>query len=148
MRIGKRTALIIGVVGALAISGPRAEIISKAYKFKANTRLEIGLDIARGVRLDSVEFGVPTTSTESPSSLFGQPKVDVSITNVGSASARIGVIIAVLDDDGRLLGVASGGTKVFPLRSERQMTYSMSFDDVSSELGQGTTFRISVEAKP
>jgi hypothetical protein len=46
-----------------------------------------------------------------------------------------------------LVGVASGGTKLFPLRGERQMVYSLDFSGVNGELSTGTVFHIGIEPK-
>lgn len=131
----------------LAATFARAELFSKAYAFKANTVLQVGADLGAGLRLDSVEW-VVTPDDGSPSGLFSGPKVKVAISNVGSASVKVGIAVAVTDGDGRLVGVASGGTKLFPLRAGRQMDYELDVDGVSAELEHGTVFRISVEPKP
>jgi hypothetical protein len=145
-RIARTIAL--GLVASLvAAAGARAELFSKSYAFKANTNLQVGTEMPRGLRLDSVEFVLPK-GDESQSSTFGGPKAKVTISNLGKVSITVAIAIAVTDADGRLLGVASGGTKLFPLRAERQMAYSLDFDGVNAELAAGTVFRISVEPKP
>ena len=128
-------------------SDARAELFSKAYAFKPGTTLEVGAEMPGGLRLDSVEFVLPTKDP-SQESVFGGPKVKVSISNLGSTAAKVGIAIAVTDADGRLVGVASGGTKVFPLRADRQIFYTLSVDGVRAELAKGTVFRISVEPTP
>lgn len=141
---------IVTILAALAATAPAqaADLFSKAFKFKANTRLDVGIDLPEGLRLDSIEFGVPDAGGASPSSFMGQPKAEVAISNLGGKSIRVGIVISLTDDEGRLLGVASGGTKMFPLRTDRQMTYSLVFDDVNTEVSKATVFRVSIEAKP
>ena len=131
----------------LAATVARAEMFSKAYAFKANTVLQVGAELGAGLRLDSVEW-VVTEDDGSPSGLFSGPKVKVAISNLGKGSVKVGIAVAVTDAEGRLVGVASGGTALFPLRGGRQMVYALDVDGVSAELGQGTVFRISVEPKP
>jgi hypothetical protein len=131
----------------LAASDARAELFSKAYTFKAGTILEVNAEMPGGLRLDSVEFVFPKKDT-SEGGTFSIPKVKVSISNLGTSSAKVGVAIAVTDADGKLVGVASGGTKLFPLRADRQIVYTMSVDGVRAELANGTVFRISVEPAP
>ena len=92
-----------------------AELFSKAYAFKPNTTLEVGTEMPGGLRLDTVEFVVPADERVE-GSVFSGPKVKVGISNLGDKSVKIGVAIAVTDADGKLVGVASGGTKLFPMR--------------------------------
>jgi hypothetical protein len=130
-----------------AAGSARAELFSKAYAFKADTTLEIGETLPGGLRLDSIEFVFPKEDP-SQSSVFSGPKAKVSISNLGNAAVKVAVAVAVTDADGRLVGVASGGTKLFPLRADRQIVYSLSFDNVRAELAKGAQFRISIEPTP
>jgi len=140
-------AVVIGML-IVAAGDARAELFSKAYAFKPNTTLEIGTtELPGGLRLDSVEFVVPADDP-SQGSVFSGPKVKVAISNLGDKSVKIGVAIAVTDADGKLVGVASGGTKLFPMRADRAIVYSLSIGGVKSELANGTVFRISVEPVP
>jgi hypothetical protein len=140
---------IVALAGLLAASAgeARAELFSKAYAFKPNTTLEVGSEMPGGLRLDTVEFVVPSDDA-SQGSVFSGPKVKVGVSNLGEKSVKIGVAIAVTDAEGRLVGVASGGTKLFPMRSDRAIVYSLTIGGVKSELANGTVFRISVEPVP
>ena len=145
MRRIRWTAL--GALVAIAAGLPaRAELFSKAYEFKPNTVLQVGADLGEGLRLDSVEF-VVVSDDGSPSGLFSGPKVKVTISNLGQTSVKVGLAVAVADADNRLVAVASGGTKLFPLRAGRQVVYSLDVDGVNAELAKGTAFRISVEPR-
>ena len=145
-----RRTIGAGIVMAAALifvsSDARAELFSKAYAFKPGTLLEVGAEVPGGLRLDSVEFVLPKEGT--PGGTFTGPKVKVSISNLGTAPAKIAVAIAVTDEDGKLVAVASGGTKLFPLRTDRQIVYTLSIDNVRAELSKGTVFRISIEPAP
>jgi hypothetical protein len=125
----------------------RAQTFSKAFEFKPNTVLQVGADVGNGVRLDSVEF-IMSKDDGSPSGLFSGPKVKVTVSNVSDGSRKIGVALAVVDAENRLVAVASGGTKLFPLRAGRQIVYNLDIDGVVNELSHGTAFRISVEPRP
>jgi hypothetical protein len=139
--------MILAAALALAALPAHAALFSKTYVFKAGTTLQVGTEIQPGLRLDSIEFLLPSDDG-SPAGLFNGPRAKIAISNVGEQSMRIGIAIAVLDDANRLVGAASGGTKMFPLRADRQMVYTLDFDGVNSELTVGTTFRISIEPKP
>jgi hypothetical protein len=129
-----------------ASSDARAELFSKAYAFKVGTTLEINSEVPGGLRLDSVEFVLPKEG--SPGGTFTGPKVKVSISNLGTVPLKVGVAIAVTDADGKLVAVASGGTKLFPLRTDREIVYTLPIDNVRAELTKGTVFRISIEPVP
>jgi hypothetical protein len=131
---------------SLMSTDARAELFSKAYAFKPDTLLEVGVEVPGGLRLDSVEFVLPKPG--STSGTFTGPKVKVSISNLGTTPVKIGVAIAVTDEEGKLVAVASGGTKLFPLRTDRQIVYTLPIDNVRGDLAKGTVFRISIEPAP
>jgi hypothetical protein len=135
------------ILGLLAAAPAGAAVVSKTYAFKPNTLLQVGVEMEGGLRLDTIEF-VLTQDDGSPSGLFSGPKVKVAISNLGTASVKVDIAVAVFDDGGRLVGVASGGTKLFPLRPDRQMTYMLDFDRAAGELSSGTSFKITIESKP
>lgn len=146
-RLTKGAGVVMAALLAVAASDARAELFSKAYAFKPDTVLEVGSEVPGGLRLDSVEFVVPKEGAER-GGLFGGPKVKVGISNLGAKAVKIGVAIAVTDADGRLVGVASGGTKLFPVRADRAIVYTLPISGVRSALAEGTVFRISVEPTP
>lgn len=59
----------------------------------------------------------------------------------------MGVAIALYDGEGRLVGVASGGTGLMPLKPDRQRSFTLIFDDVNALAAQAQTFQITVESK-
>ena len=145
----RRQALALSLVTAVALIGVSpgvvAAVTSKTYEYKADIKLETGVDIGQGLKLESVLF-------KSPSSIgkrfwsSGILKVDVTVTNLGPDARRFGIALALFDDEGRLLGVASHGT-TFPLKPERQAVYTLDFTNVNSELFKATTFKIGIEPK-
>jgi hypothetical protein len=125
--------------------GTDAAVSSKTYEFKADVKLETGVDVGQGLKLDSILF----KSASSIGMKFfssGILKVEVAVTNFGPEARRFGVAVALFDDDGRLLGVASHGTS-FPLKTGRQAVYTLDFQNVNSEVFKATKFKISVEPK-
>lgn len=145
-RLAKQVGLVLAVALVFAVGDARAELFSKAYAFKLDTTLQVGAEVPGGLRLDSVEFVLPKDGAQGGT--FSGPKVKVSISNLGNSAAKIGVAIAITDAEGSLVAVATGGTKLFPLRAGRQIVYTLSIDNVRAELSKGTVFRISVEPTP
>ena len=140
-----RQTLPILLALVLASSARADGFLSKSYEFKANTPLQVGVDLGDGVRFDSIEFVLPKPPGDGPTPLFDQPKAKVTISNLGGAAVKIGIAIAVVDGEGSLVGVGSGGTKLVPLRAGRQMVYAIDFDDVRARLASGSAFRITLE---
>jgi hypothetical protein len=54
----------------------------------------------------------------------------------------------LLDDQGNLLAVASGGSVVKGIAALRQVGYSLVFDFVNARIPEATAFQVSVEVKP
>lgn len=135
----------LAVVVAATGRGTVAAVTSKTYEFKADVKLETGVEVGQGLTLDSILF-------KSPSSIgmkifsSGILKVDVAISNFGEEARRFGVAVALFDDEDRLLGVASHGT-TFPLKPGRVAVYTLDFLNVNSEVFKATKFKISVEPK-
>ena len=144
-RLTLRVAIVMAAFLLLG-QDARAELFSKAYAFKPDTTLQVGVEIPGGLRLDTVEFVLPKEGSQAGT--FTGPKVKVSISNLGTTPVKIGVAIAVTDAEGRLVAVASGGTKLFPLRTDRQIIYTLAIDNVHAELSSGSVFRISIEPTP
>jgi hypothetical protein len=144
--LARGVGIVVAALWLVAGSDARAELFSKAYAFKPDTLLEVGTEMPGGLRLDTVEFVLPKEDAQG--GLFGGPKVKVGISNLGDRALKIGVSLAVTDADGRLVGVAGGGTKLFPVRADRAIVYTLAISGVRSELAAGTVFRISVEPVP
>lgn len=143
MTVRKTLPILLALVLASTARGDG--FVSKSYEFKANTPLAVGLDLGDGVKFDSIEFVLPKPSGDGPTPLFEQPKAKVTVSNLGSAAAKIGIAIAVVDGEGALVGAGTGGTKMLPLRAGRQMAYTVVFDDVRAHLSSASAFRITFE---
>ncbi len=126
-----------------AIAAPAdAGTIAKAYEFKANLPLEVGLDLGDGLVFDRITFEMAPDGPE-----IATPKARIQISNLGETPRRLGIAIALEDPEGRLVGAGSGGSKLFPLRGGRQMTYTIAFDDVNTEALAASAFRIAFEVR-
>jgi hypothetical protein len=140
------------VAACLAIAPPATagDFVSKSYEFKPNRPLEVGYKLQGGVTFDAIEFKLSEESgpDDSPRPLLDRPRVVVTISNLGTEAARIGIAVAVVDAEGRLVAAASGGTKMFPLRPQRQMAYNIAFEDVTARIQDAAAFRITIETKP
>ncbi len=148
MRRGIVWTAVAATLLACAGAGAQAALLAKTYQFKADTQLQVGETIDGGLRLDSIQFFLPSTAGAPGMRTGGSVRADVSISNLGKERTMFGIAIALFDDQGRLLGAANGGPRIFPLRSERQGTFRLVFDGVNGEAYKATQFKIAIETKP
>lgn len=143
----RQVALMVVAATALAMTVPAvdAALTSKQYEYKPAVKLTTDVDLGDGLKLDSVLFK-PPSSVGKGFWKTGLLKVDVAISNFGQEAKKFGIVIALFDDNERLLGVATHGT-TFPLKPERQAEYTLEFTNVNSEVFKATKFTISVEPK-
>jgi len=138
---------IATVLAAALIPSPQAwaGLWSKTYNFKTGVTLEVGAETDSGLRLDSVRFEMPQNAEMRTAR---EATVEVTISNSSESAQRIGLALALFDANGRLVGVADGGTSLVPLRSGRLKIYRLGFKNVNTEAPQAATFQISVETNP
>jgi hypothetical protein len=139
-------AFALLLLGAQALDASAA-LVSKTFVFQPNAILDVGAEVEPGLRLDSVHFLVPQAGGDGYTRTAGNIQVEVALSNTGSASHRIGIALALYDEDGRLLGVASGGDKIFPLKAGRQGVYTLTFDHVNGSAAKATRFQVTVETR-
>jgi len=146
MRRSMRIALVLVAVAATALPAWSA-LLSKSFQFKPGVTLELGVPAERGLRLDSVFFKMPAPNGRKFLKFGGQPSVEVTVSNGGGAAQKVGIAIAMFDRTGRLVGVASGGSKLVAIKPNRRSVYSLDFADVNDLLERAASFQISVEAR-
>lgn len=140
--------LLVALSLLLGVPSADADTFSKKYRFVQDKTLEVGENVGSGMRLDSVQFVFPPASGEKILRIGGVPEAVVAISNLTQDSVKIGIALAVFDEEGRLIGVASGGSAMRGIRAYRQIGYSLKFDYVNGEMAKAATFQVSVETKP
>ncbi len=145
----RRVLAVLLVVGSIAAVAPvaRGSLLSKTYNFKSDVTLEIGAATEEGLRIDSVRFLLPSTLGGRLFRTGGLVNVEVALSNTASTGQRVGIAVALFDEQGRLVGVASGGSRWVPIKPDRQKLFRLVFDDVNGEAYRAKTFQISVESK-
>lgn len=125
-----------------------AESVSKTYEFEANTTLEIDLMLEGGLRIDWIRFEVPEADAGRFLRGGRQPvRARLAVSNLGDGATSVGVAIALLDGEGALVGAANGGTRLFPLRKERQIVYEIVFGGVTERSDRATMFKMTIEPR-
>ena len=74
-------------------------------------------------------------------------RAHVTVTNTSKRARLPGFAVAVLDADGKLLGVASGGTKVGTVAPGETEDFDLNFTQVKERIPKGATFLMSVELR-
>ncbi len=74
-------------------------------------------------------------------------RAQVEVTNTGKYPKIPGFAVAVLDKDGQLLGVASGGTKLGTLKPGDTETFDLNFTQVKERLPKGDRFILAIELR-
>ena len=136
--------LLLG--SALATSD--AALVSRSYEFKPGVTLEIGARIEDGLRIDSVLFRLPPVRNGVADPAGGPAGAQVTVSNDSEEPYGAGIAIALFDAEGRLLGVASGGSSLRAIRPGRQRAYTLLFDGANGLLHRADRFQITLESKP
>jgi hypothetical protein len=139
---------VIGLAVILASASAQAALVSKRYEFKDDVNLEMGASTPGGLRLDGVRFQLPGRSGDRITRTGGLVRARVTVSNTAGKPLKVGLAVALFDDDGRLLAVASGGTNVKAIKPGRQKRFTLVFEGLNAEAHRATTFQISVESKP
>ena len=74
-------------------------------------------------------------------------RAQVEVTNTGKCPKVPGFAVAVVDKEGRLIGVASGGTKVGTIKPGETETFDLNFTQVKERLATGDKFFLAIELR-
>ena len=74
-------------------------------------------------------------------------RAQLEVTNTSNAPRIPGFAVAVLDKDGRLIGAASGGTKLGTIKPGETETFDLNFSQVKERLASGDRFLLAIELR-
>jgi hypothetical protein len=136
-------AAVLALVALAASALPAtASVNSARYRFEGNRWLS--LDLASGdVRTDVIRF-------EWPSAVLGVKtgyKAVVKVVNGSTRQAAIGIAVALFDDDGKLIGAGTTGTRIGTIDPGDSAEFSVDFDNVTERLEQATQFQIALQTR-
>ena len=137
-------ALIILAAAALPAAGGTA---SGEYLFKMDVPLELKVEVEEGLIIDTIQF---FTAGRGPASFFRAGDVmraEIAVSNISEKGKMVGLAVALFDEKGKLLAVASGGNKFLPQRDERQRTYTLVFNHVNKLADTAASFKLTVETR-
>ena len=127
---------------ALAVLPAFGVTNSARYKFEGNRWLSLDLAV-EDVRTDTIRFDWPSTVLGFKTGY----KATVKVVNGSSRQVSIGVAIVVYDDENKLIGVGSTGTKVGTLSPGDSADFTVEFDHVTERLNQATQFQIALQTR-
>lgn len=130
---------------------PKAEATSlsfgslrQPYLWDRLMQVDLAVD---GLKVNSIFFNL----RESKVKLFQGPtfgtRAQVEVTNTAKTTKIPGFAVAVLDAEGRLLGAATGGSKLTGVKPGETETFDLNFDQVNTRIPKGATFLLTVELR-
>ena len=137
-----RLAGVLAVLAAAAFSSASADTNSARYKFEGNKWL--ALDLAVGdVRAETIRFEWPATLMRMKTGY----KATVKIANGSSQQVRVGIAIALIDKDLKLIGAGTAGTTLGTIDPGTTAQFTVDFKDVTARLEQADQFHIALETR-
>ena len=142
----------VQVQGSVPPSEPAAAPLSfhsgsLPFEWDRAIPLAIQLD---GLKITSIFFNKRVLETNFFPFLkraeFGT-RAQISVTNAGKVSRVPGFAVSVMDKHGRLLGVASGGTKIGTIKPGETETFDLNFTQVKERLASGDRFLLAIELR-
>lgn len=131
---------------APATSSASLSFASGSFKFYWDTTLPMNLE-ADGLKVTEIYFNVRKSRYSWLKDAEFGTRAHVTVTNTSARPRTPGFAVAVLDADGKLLGVASGGTKVGTVAPGGTEEFDLNFTQVKERLPKGATFLLSMELR-
>jgi hypothetical protein len=132
-----------------AVPAPAARPLSffsekSAYAWEKTLPLAFDVD---GLKVKSIFFARREAKTGMFKGAEFGTRAQVEVTNTALKARTPGFAVAVFDAEGRLLGVASGGTKFGTVKPGETETFDLNFTQVKERLPLGASFVLSVELR-
>jgi len=119
---------------------------SGSFKFYWDTTIPLNLEVD-GLKVSEIYFNVRRSRYSWLKDAEFGVRAHVTVTNTSKRRRVPGFAVAVLDADGKLLGVASGGTKVGTVAPGETEDFDLNFTQVKERIPKGATFLLSVELR-
>ena len=120
--------------------------LSDQFRFTWDRTIPLSISVD-GLKVNSIFFNKRTLEHR----FFGHAefgtRARVEVTNTSTVRKVPGFAVAVLDKDGRLLGVASGGTKIGSVKPGETETFDLNFSQVKERLALGDKFLLAIELR-
>ena len=100
-----------------------------------------------GLKVNSIFFNVREPATKFLKGATFGTRAQVEVTNTGKTTRVAGFAVAVLDEEGRLLGAATGGAKVSGVKPGETETFDLNFTQVKERIPKGAVYLLTVELR-
>lgn len=118
--------------------------VSRPYLWDKLLPVDLEID---GLKVTTIFFNIrqPKASFFKDADLGTRAQVEVK--NTGTTTKIPGFAVAVLDAEGKLVGVATGGSKIGGVKPGETETFDLNFTQVKERVPKGATFLLSVELR-
>ncbi|HZM71611.1 MAG TPA: FxLYD domain-containing protein [Candidatus Cryosericum sp.] len=133
-------AILLSLLAAAQPLG--AGVNSARYRFEGNRWLALDLAVAE-VRTDVIRFDWPSTMLGFKT----RYKAVIKVANASTNQVSVGVVVAVFDGDGKLLGAGTSGTKVGTIDPGDTAEFTIDFDHVTERLEAAAQFQVALQTR-
>lgn len=117
---------------------------SRKYPYRWDVLLPLEAEVD-GLKLNTIFFNRREIQSGLLKGADFGTRAQIEATNTSDKTRIPNFAVAVFDEEGRLLGVATGGTKLFGVRPGATETFDLNFSGVLQRLPKGTHFVLSLE---
>jgi len=140
---------VSGDAAAPPVTAAPLAFYSESFSYSWDRIIPLSIDLD-GLKVNSIFFNKRTIQSSFLNLIKGAEfgtRAQVEVTNTGKVPKVPGFAVAVLDKDGRLLGVASGGTKFGTVAPGETETFDLNFSQVKERLAFGDRFLLAIELR-
>lgn len=119
---------------------------SQSYPFIWDKLIPLELEVD-GLRVKTIFFNEREPKNRLLKGRKFGHRAQLEVTNTSSKPRIPGFAVAVLDEEGRLLGAATGGTKFGKVKAGETETFDLNFFQVKQRLPRGARFILSLELR-
>lgn len=120
--------------------------MSQRFPYKWDVLLKLKAEVD-GLKLNSIFFNKRQFERGFLKNADFGTRAQVEVTNTSTRTHSPSFAVAVFDDENRLLGVGTGGSKIGGVKPGETETFDMDISRVSQRMPKGTYFVLSVELK-
>lgn len=117
---------------------------SRKYAYTWDALLPLNAEVD-GLKLNTIFFNRREIQSGILKGAEFGTRAQIEVTNTADKPRIPNFAVAVFDEDGRLLGVATGGTKLLGVRPGATETFDLNFSRVLQRLPKGSHFVLSLE---
>jgi hypothetical protein len=120
---------------------------SQSYAFKWDQQLKLTGEVD-GLKVNSIFFNKRAFTIGFLKGADFGTRAEIEVTNLANVSRNPGFAVAVFDAENRLLGAATGGSKLGRVAPGATETFELNFHQVLERMPKGDHFYLSIELAP